>query len=63
MQRRPLIEQKVQSGQREIRELGILLEQQLHSGTPSAKVISNLQNSIVNTDTHSEFVCMYNTGA
>lgn len=56
-----LIEQKVQSGQREIRELGILLEQQLHSGTPSAKVISNLQNSIVNTDTHSEFVCMYNT--
>ncbi|WP_343670913.1 LytTR family DNA-binding domain-containing protein [Chitinophaga sp.] len=57
-----LIEEKIQSGQREIRELGILLEQELLSGTPSAKVIDHLQQSILNTDIQSEFVCMYNTG-
>lgn len=56
-----LLEQKMQSGQREIRELGILLEQQLQYGTPSAKVIENLQQSILNTDAQSEFVCMYDT--
>lgn len=58
--REAIIEQKMQSGQREIRELGILLEQQLLAGTDSAKVIDNLQQSILNTDVQSEFVCMYN---
>lgn len=56
-----LLDQKMESGQREIREIGILLEQQLQTGTPSAKVIENLQKSILNTDVQSEFVCMYNT--
>lgn len=52
---------KTQSGQREIRELGILLEQELGAGIPSADVIAHLQQSILNTDVQSEFVCMYNT--
>lgn len=56
-----LLSQKTESGQREIRELGILLEQQLQAGIPSVKVIENLQQSIQNTDVQSEFVCMYNT--
>ncbi|WP_449435838.1 hypothetical protein [Pedobacter steynii] len=56
-----LFKQKTESGQREIRELGILLEQQLHAGISSLKVIENLQQSIQNTDVQSEFVCMYNT--
>jgi len=56
-----LLVQKTQSGQREIRELGILLEQQLQHGVPPGKVIDNLQQSILNTDVQSEFVCMYNT--
>lgn len=56
-----LLKQKTESGQREIRELGILLEQQLQAGIPSLKVIENLQQSIQNTDVQSEFVCMYNT--
>ncbi|MBB1643127.1 LytTR family transcriptional regulator [Sphingobacterium sp. UME9] len=55
-----LNEQKIQSGQREIRELGMLLEQQLEVGLPPEKVIANLQQSILNTDVQSEFVCMYN---
>src|SRR5690606_34610637 len=55
-----LMEQKIQSGQRKIRGVAILLEQQLASGTPSDKVIDNLQQSILNTDIQSEFVCMYN---
>ena len=52
---------KTQSGQREIRELGILLEQELKAGIPSADAIEHLQQSILNTDVQSEFVCMYNT--
>lgn len=56
-----LLKQKTESGQREIRELGILLEQQLQAGIRSIKVIENLQQSIQNTDVQSEFVCMYNT--
>lgn len=52
---------KTQSGQREIRELGILLEQELRAGIPSADAIEHLQQSILNTDIQSEFVCMYNT--
>ena len=55
-----LLMQKTESGQREVRELGILLEQQLQAGIPSFKVIENLQQSIQNTDVQSEFVCMYN---
>lgn len=50
---------KLESGQRECREIGKLLEQQLQNGMPSAKVIDQLQQSIVNTDAQSEFVCMY----
>ncbi|QQU03443.1 LytR/AlgR family response regulator transcription factor [Myroides odoratus] len=56
-----LIEQKMQSGQREIREIGILLEQQLQLGLPPATVQHHLQQSILNTDSQREFVCMYNT--
>lgn len=59
--RETLLDQKIQSGQREIRELGILLEQMLQAGIPSVDVINNLQQSILNTDFQSEFVCMYNT--
>jgi hypothetical protein len=53
-----LNEQKIQSGQREIRELGMLLEQQ--RSVCRRRVIANLQQSILNTDVQSEFVCMYN---
>lgn len=58
--REALFEQKMESGQREIRELGTLLEQQLLAGISPDVVIENLQKSIVNTDVQSEFVCMYN---
>jgi len=51
---------KMESGRRECREIGKLLEQQLQNGVPPAKVIDQLQQSIVNTDAQSEFVCMYN---
>lgn len=51
---------KMESGQRECREIGKLLEQQLQNGIPPAKLIDQLQQSIVNTDAQSEFVCMYN---
>lgn len=53
--------QKMQSGQREIRELGVLLEHQLKDGISPDNVIRNMQQSILNTDVQSEFVCMYNT--
>jgi hypothetical protein len=49
---------KMESGQRECQEIGKLLEQQLQNGIPPAKVIDQLQQSIVNTDAQSEFVCM-----
>lgn len=52
---------KMEAGKRETRELGRLLEQQLQSGIPAQKVIDNLQESILNTDTQSEFICMYDT--
>jgi len=50
---------KMESGARESREIGRLLEQQLQSGIPQEKVIHNLQQSIENTDTQGEFICMY----
>jgi hypothetical protein len=52
---------KMESGRRETREVGRLLEQQLQDGIPPQKVIDNLQQSILNTDVQSEFICMYNT--
>lgn len=52
---------KMESGQRETREVGRLLEDQLKNGIPPAQVIKSLQQSILNTDTQSEFICMYNT--
>ncbi len=51
---------KMESGQRESREVGRLLEQQLQSGLTQQKVIDNLQQSILNTDIQSEYICMYN---
>ncbi|WP_246073419.1 LytR/AlgR family response regulator transcription factor [Dinghuibacter silviterrae] len=51
----------MESGRRETREIGRLLEEQLDNGQPPQKVIDNLQQSIVNTDAQSEFVCMYDT--
>ncbi len=56
-----LLQQKECAGKREIRELGVLLEQQIHAGIAKETVIANLQKSILNTDVQSEFVCMYNT--
>lgn len=56
-----IIEQKMQSGQREIREIGILLEQQLQLGLAPITVQQHLQQSILNTDSQREFICMYNT--
>jgi len=50
---------KMESGARESREIGRLLEQQLQSGLAPQKVIRNLQQSIENTDTQGEFICMY----
>lgn len=56
-----LLNSKLEAGKRESREIGKLLELQLKDGLPREKVIQNLQSSIVNTDTQSEFICMYNT--
>ncbi|SDF28659.1 LytTR family transcriptional regulator [Epilithonimonas hungarica] len=56
-----LLSSKLESGKRESREVGKLLELQLREGISPEKVIQNLQNSIVNTDTQSGFICMYNT--
>ncbi|MDE1191401.1 MAG: LytTR family DNA-binding domain-containing protein [Arachidicoccus sp.] len=53
-------ESKMTNAQRESREVGRLLEQQLQSGLPREKVIQNLQQSILNTDAQSEYLCMYN---
>ncbi|QSB29138.1 LytTR family DNA-binding domain-containing protein [Flavobacterium sp. CLA17] len=51
---------KLESGEREAREISRLLEQQLHSGLSKDQVIHNLQLSIENTDIKSDFICMYN---
>ncbi|RUT68607.1 LytTR family transcriptional regulator [Flavobacterium cupreum] len=50
---------KLESGEREAREISRLLEQQLHSGLSKSQVIRNLQISIENTDIKSDFICMY----
>jgi DNA-binding LytR/AlgR family response regulator len=49
-----------EAGKREAREIGKLLELQLKQGLSEETVIQNLQSSIVNTDTQSGFICMYN---
>ncbi len=49
-----------EAGKREAREIGKLLELQLKQGLSKETVIQNLQSSIVNTDTQSGFICMYN---
>lgn len=51
---------KMESSQRESREIARLLEAQLKSGLTPQQVIDNLQQSILNTDPQSEFICMYN---
>lgn len=51
---------KIEAGKRESREIGKLLELQLKQGLSKDAVIQNLQTSIVNTDTQSGFICMYN---
>ncbi|MBK1895545.1 LytR/AlgR family response regulator transcription factor [Chryseobacterium paridis] len=51
---------KIEAGKRESREIGKLLELQLKQGLSKEVVIQNLQSSIVNTDTQSGFICMYN---
>lgn len=56
-----LLDDKLKSGKREVREIGKLLEAQLKSGLSKEKVIKNLQKSIVNTDIGLDFICMYNT--
>lgn len=59
--RNSLLDNRLISGNREVREIGKLLEAQLESGLSQEKVIENLQQSIVNTDIGVDFVCMYNT--
>ena len=54
-----LWESKMESGRREIREISMLLTQQLQAGIAPQQVVDHLQRSIVNTDTQSEFICMY----
>lgn len=56
-----LLDNRLKSGEREVREIGRLLELQLQSGLPKEQVIKNLQQSILNTDVSMEFICMYNT--
>lgn len=56
-----LLENRLQSGEREVREIGRMLELQLQSGLSKEQVIKNLQQSILNTDVGMEFICMYNT--
>ncbi|MFH6943515.1 LytR/AlgR family response regulator transcription factor [Flavobacterium sp. FlaQc-50] len=51
---------KLESGERETREISRLLQEQLRSGLSKTQVINNLQISIQNTDTSSDFICMYN---
>lgn len=55
-----LCNSKLESGEREVREISRLLEQQLRSGLSQEQVIRNLQVSIENTDIKSDFICMYN---
>lgn len=55
-----LCNSKLESGEREVREISRLLEQQLRSGLSKDQVIHNLQVSIENTDIKSDFICMYN---
>ncbi|SHH89175.1 LytTR family DNA-binding domain-containing protein [Flavobacterium defluvii] len=55
-----LCNSKLESGEREVREISRLLEQQLRSGLSKDQVIHNLQISIENTDIKSDFICMYN---
>lgn len=55
-----LCNSKLESGEREVREISRLLEQQLRSGLSKNQVIHNLQVSIENTDIKSDFICMYN---
>lgn len=55
-----LFNSKLEAGKREAREIGKLLELQLKEGISRENVIQNLQSSIVNTDTQSGFICMYN---
>lgn len=52
--------EKLESGEREVRQISVLLEQQIQNGLSKAQVIHNLQLSIQNTDTKSDFICMYN---
>lgn len=56
-----LLEDRLTAGQREVREIGQLLQAQLQSGLSREKVIKNLQKSIVNTDIGVSFICMYDT--
>lgn len=58
--RQELFNSKLEAGKRESREIGKLLELQLKSGLSKQQVIQNLQSSIINTDTQSGFICMYN---
>ena len=56
-----LLTSQLQSSAREAREISTLLDLQLKSGLSEKQVIANLQSSIENTDSQSEFICMYNS--
>lgn len=56
-----LLDNTLKSGNREVREVGKLLEMQLNSGLTKEEVIENLQKSIVNMDVGVGFICMYDT--
>lgn len=59
--RSQLLDNRLKSGEREVREIGKLLELQLNAGLSKEQVIDHLQQSILNTDVGVEFICMYTT--
>lgn len=54
-----LIEIQINSSKREAKEMSKLISYQIDNGIPLKKLISNIQNSIENTDMESGFVCMF----
>ena len=55
-----LMEQQIESSKREAREIANLLWIRIQDGVEKAKVIEGLQQTIENTGTNGNFICMYN---
>jgi len=56
-----IYEQQLLSGKREAREIAKLLETRIADGINKDVIISDLQQTIENTDYHISFICMFNT--